>query len=132
MLSSATSYLHTFKIFFILNYSRLSNSCKQLKYIDLSYNSFEFFSIECLFTECVKIEEAYLINNEDSYMNWTELTRMKFEEPNIVPLKHFELKLVDRNEKNNIINFFKSKWQNNFVKTICMPKNIIEIKIDYA
>lgn len=112
--------------------SRLSNSCKQLKYIDLSYNSFEFYSVECLFTECLKIEEAYLINNENTYMNWTELARLKFEETNSAPLKHFEIKLIECKEKNSITNFFKGKWQNNFVKTIYMPQNIIEIKVDYV
>ena len=65
-------------------------------------------------------------------MNWEELTRMKFEESNSVPLKRLEIKLTDVKEKNNIRNFFKNKWQKNFVKTISMLKNIIEIKVDYV
>ena len=130
MINALTNLIILLFLFSLLR--QLSNTCKQLKQIDLSYNSFEFFSIECLFAECVRIEEACLINNDTSYMNWEELTRMKFEESNSVPLKRLEIKLTDVKEKNNIRNFFKNKWQKNFVKTISMLKNIIEIKVDYV
>ena len=99
-------------------------SCNQLKSIDLSYNSFDLNLIKILFSECLKIEEAYLINHDsDNQSNLgsdsclRDIISFKFDEQsNTVPLRHLEIRLNFQNEKYEIKNFFKKKWNKSSLK----------------
>lgn len=99
--------------------------------MDLSYNSFEYTSLESLFSECLKLEEVSLISNDKTDLNWSDLVRFKFEHANSVALRRIELKLNYLSEKTDLKNIFKNKWQKNSVKTYCLSKNVCEIKVDY-
>ena len=103
-----------------------------MKHIDLSYNSFDNDSIQNLFNECLKLEEANLVNNDKCEINWMNLIRIKFDQNNSVLLKRIELKLDNLREKNEIVNIFKNKWQKNFIKTYFLSKDSIGIKVDYV
>ena len=107
-------------------------TCKLLKSVDLSFNTFEIRSIRNLFTECSKIEEAGLVNvhhNEEFEENLIEIIKTKFEEENFSPLKRIELRTQNSNEKSQLIRIFKSAWLKNNLKLIYLSRNVIEIKI---
>ena len=109
-------------------------SCNQLKSIDLSYNSFDLNLIKILFSECLKIEEAYLINNYNDNLgsdsSLRDIISFKFDEQsNAVPLRHLEIKINFQNEKYEIKNFFKKKWNKSSLKIKQYTKNVIEILV---
>jgi hypothetical protein len=122
-----------------LTFSNLSGltSCNQLKSIDLSYNSFDLNLIKLLFSECLKLEEAFLINNVgDDHsnlghdLNWRDVISFKFDEQvTITPLRRLELKLNFQNEKYEIKSFFKKKWNKSSLKIKQYSKNVIEILV---
>lgn len=101
----------------------------------MSYNSFSKDSIQNLFFECLKIEEARLVNHEydeeDSFNPWSTIVKIKFSEENSAPLKQLELKVKDQNERSNLKSCFKSEWQKNFVKVCYKSQNILELKVEY-
>ena len=98
-----------------------------MKFIDLSYNSFEKNFIKLLFSECTSIEKAFLINSNNMQEDgsWYDIIGLKFDEVN-VPLKHLEIKVADQNEKCEIKNLFYKKWHKNSIKLNYHSKNIIE------
>ena len=110
----------------------LAGNCKQLKSLDLSYNSFDAESIKYLYSECVKLEETMLINNnsETSQMVWSEILAVKFEGSNTQALKHLELKLSSlSSDKLEIKSLFRKKWHKN-LKIVYYSLNIMEFIVD--
>ena len=108
-------------------------TCKKLKTLDLSYNSFSIDSITNLFNDCLKIEKAMLVNenNEIEDSSWSDVIRNKFTESSSVPLKHLELKINDPLARTEIKNCFKNEWQNKFVKILYHSITTFEIRVDY-
>ncbi len=112
-------------------------SCNHLKSIDLSYNSFDLNLIKLLFNECLKIEEAFLINHDidnqsnlGNYSCWRDIISFKFDEQfGTAPLRRLELRLNFQNEKYDIKNLFKKKWSKSSLKIKQYSKNIIEFLI---
>jgi hypothetical protein len=110
----------------------LTQCCKQLKCIDLSYNSFEIYSIRELFGECQRLEEAHLVNDnklEDYESNWLEPVRFKFEQIGNVPFNCLELKLNSLEDKNDIFGVFTKKWQTNSIKIYHYSKYNVKFKV---
>ncbi len=109
-------------------------SCKKLKTLDISYNSFNNESISNLFNECNKIETALLINenNELQDIHWSDIIRNKFIETSSVLLKHINLKFNDPIARNKIKNCFINEWQKKFVKILYHSVTTFEIRVDHV
>lgn len=118
-------------------------TCKNLKHVDLSYNSFDKNSILELFNQCLKIESAQLVVNDQYEANvnvknaseslcWFDLIKMKLNQVNSVPFKCIELKIDDQLECSRIKSFFKNEYQKTFVNFFYHTKNVFEIRIDYV
>ncbi len=106
--------------------------CVQLKHIDLSYNYFEKNLIKLLFSECVKLEESLLVNNNDTQeenTSWCDIIAFKFDECN-VPLKRLEIRASGNNEKCEIKNIFSRNRHKNSIKCQYFSKNIIELSVN--
>jgi hypothetical protein len=117
----------------------LGTNCKQLISIDFSYNSFQTKSIKYLFNECLKLDEAFLINNNKNEAtssdfcqpseDWLDVISVKFEDNNSqLPLKRLELKLTNNqySEKNELKNLFRKKWHKSLIKIFHHSSNVIE------
>jgi hypothetical protein len=105
--------------------------CVQLKHIDLSYNYFEKNLIKLLFGECVKLEEALLVNNsdvQDENSDWCDIIAYKFDNCSI-PLKRLEIKAPSMNEKLELKNIFCKKWHKKSIRLQYHSKNIIELSV---
>ena len=102
----------------------------------MSHNSIKKRSVQDLFSECLRIESALLVSDkcedEDSGRSWLDLVRAKFSEANSAPLRHLELKVEDKCERQLIQACFRSEWQKSFIKNLYYSKNVFEIRVDYV
>jgi hypothetical protein len=89
--------------------------------------------IRVLFSECTKIEEAFLVvsANEDyeSESCWLDIIKTKFEEVNSTPLKQLELRLIDNDNRLGIKRVFQSRWQKNLIKICLKAKCIVMFSV---
>lgn len=112
-------------------------ACKELKFIDLSFNSFDNLEIKNLLNECPKIEEIMMINcytsdNPDQdYFDLKDIIGSKIDEinPNIASLKRLELRLVDKLHFIDLRSKFKNRFNKNKIN-FKHNNNIVEILID--
>jgi len=71
-------------------------------------------------------------DEQDFGTTWFDIVKAKFNETNSVPLRHIELKVEDKNERNKIKACFRSEWQKSFIKNVYFSKNVFEIRVDYV
>jgi hypothetical protein len=143
----------------IINAICTSNNKTNLMHLDLSYNSFDDYSVKSLFTECKKLDEIFLVNNlslpnkyssvqtqsvirlddfdrengdeENCCCDWLEIIKYRFNDTTCAPVKQLEICLIRNFEQlNEIKSIFKRKWQRDSLKLLFSLNGIVEFRID--
>lgn len=86
-------------------------------------------SIKFLFNECLRLEEAWLINSitSDEQNDWLDVLMAKFDDNSVQPLNRLEIR-ANGCIINSIKSLFERKWPKSALNILFNGENVVEFQ----